>query len=55
MEGVCSMEDDIEYLIKSRHSVRSFYDKPIEEHAKEELQALFYLDPLDHMFPTFIR
>lgn len=34
------MEDDIEYLVKTRHSVRSFYDKPIEEHAKEELQAL---------------
>ena len=34
------MEDDIEYLVKSRHSVRSFYDKPIDENAKEELQAL---------------
>ena len=34
------MEDDIEYLVKSRHSVRSFLDKPIDENAKEELQAL---------------
>jgi nitroreductase len=40
MKGAGSMEDNIEYLVKSRHSVRNFYDKPIDEHARQELQKM---------------